>query len=1647
MSQTIAGYQVSETIRRGALSTVHRGLRSEDGHRVVIKVASSEYPSPADLDRLRGEFEVLRRIDHPGVVHALALEPDGRGLALVLEHAPGETLDELLGGEAMPAEEFLPVAIAITDAVAAVHAAEVIHKDLNPANILMRRGTGAVKIVDFGLSSVLPREAQAAVNPEALEGTLAYVSPEQTGRMNRSVDSRSDLYSLGVVFYRMLTGRLPFESDDPMELVHHHIARTPREPAAVDPSVPAILSRITMRLLEKTAEDRYQSAVGLRADLERCRDGLAETGAYPEFPLGERDVSGQFQISEKLYGRDAEIDAMLSAFETVGPKGSALMLVSGYSGVGKSRLVNELQKPIVERRGAFVSGKFDQFKKNVPFASLNEAFRELVRQILTQSDEAIAEWRHRLVDALGPNGRLIVDVVPEVGLIVGDQPAVPDLPPRETRNRFLRVLRAFVMVFCRAEHPLCLFLDDLQWVDAATLGWLEDTLTDQAIGSLFVIGAYRDNEVSPSHPLMVTLDSLSERGATIRRIDLQPLDPATLDHFVADTLRRDVPEARELARLVHERTSGNPFFVNQLLVSLHENGALQFDSEKLYWVPDLERVRAAGISDNVVDLMVGRIRRLSEEAQEVLTLAACVGAVFEVDQLVQVAGGEGAAVAERLSAALRLGLLEHSGRPGEQRFVHDRVQQAAYSLLSEDRAREVRLRIGRLLIERSDDPEQDDALFDALQHFDFARELIVSDAERQRLAELNFAAAVRARNSTAYPQALMHVRTAIELLPGGLDDAGSRLPFELTLERAECEHLAGNDETADRLFEDAQRRAADDRERARAYEQEIHFLTNTAQFDRAYATGREGAALFGIDVPKKFVPPRFLLDFARVKLMTRGRSPVSLAELPEMSDEKAVIGARLVAAALKAAYQIRPELCVATSTALVKRCLKEGNFDDSPVMYLPVGPIFQGGILGNPKAGYEWGQLCLALLDRWENLKQKSEVNFVYAYFAHSWVEPHRATEEYYRTAYQAGVETGDFFHASCAASAIVQSMFMRGAPLDSVMAESDRYMDFLEHIESRENIGTLQGVGQTIRNLRGETRSRTSYETDDFDETEYVASLAGYGSPHFAHYYFVNKLQAMILWREFDEADRLATASAGYLKASPGMQHSAEHHFLVGLLAAARGRRGTVKASAKRFRRWARSCPENFSHREKLLAAELARIRGQDRRAASLYDEAIEAAAAHGFLHHEALACELAGRFHADRGRARNARYYLRDAGYGYWRWGATALADALAERHKDLLPDGLGIAAVSDRQTTTGKAGADLDINTILKSAQAISGEVQLPELLGKLIEIVIENAGADRGLLLLPSGKELVVQAEGTVGSTEPEVMQGAPLGTFEAAPRSIVSYVVRSKETVVIEDAANPGRFAGDPYLEHADVRSILCAPLVQRGKLNGILYLENSLTANAFTEERTRVLQLLSGQFAISIQNAMVYGQLEEKVRERTAQLETRNRFIRQTFGRYLSEDIVERLLEAPAGLKMGGESREVTIMVADLRGFSTLAGRLAPEQVVRLINNYLGVMTEVIIEYGGTIDEFIGDAILVIFGAHVLRPDDAERSIACSLAMQLAMTQVNELNRQCGLPEVAMGIGLNTGEVVVGNIGSMKRAKYGVVGSNVNLASRIESYT
>jgi PAS domain S-box-containing protein len=1446
-----------------------RGWRDgDDGDRnaVLVVLPAAEHPTSASLNRLTHEYGLKDDLDDAWAARPVALMRYNDRMTLVLKDPGGAPVDRLLG-RPLDVSRFLRIAIPLAGAIRQMHERGLIHKDIKPANILVDATSGGVWLTGFGIASRLPRERQTPAPPESIAGTLAYMAPEQTGRMNRSIDQRSDLYALGVTLYQMLTGSLPFAAADPMEWVHCHIARKPVPPSERLETVPAAVSALILKLLAKTAEERYQTAAGLERDLRRCLAAWEAQHRIDAFPLGQQDTPDQLLIPQKLYGREREIETLLAAFDRVVASGRPeLVLVSGYSGIGKSSVVNELHRALVPPRGFFASGKFEQYQRDVPYSTLAQAFQGLVRPILSKSKAELSSSRDAFVEALGPNGRLMVDVVPELKLILGDQPPVPELPPQDAQRRFQLVFRRFLGVFARPEHPLALFLDDLQWLDAATLDLLEDVLTQPDVRHLLLVGAYRDNEVTPTHPLMRRLAAIRQAGAPVQDILLAPLGFEDVGRLISDALHCERDRAEPLARLVHEKTGGNPFFTIQFLTALAEEGLLAFDHGKARWSWDLDRIQAKGFTDNVVELMLGKLSRLPVQTQAALQQLACLGNAATATLSV-VHGGTEAALHAALWEAVRAGLVFR--HEGAYHFLHDRVQEAAYALIPAGEQAAEHLRIGRLLAARTAPEAIEENVFEIVRQLNRGATLLTSGEEREQLAELNLLAGKRAKATTAYTSALVYFATGEALLAEDRWERRHELSFALAFHRAACEFLTGDTAAAEDRLAMLSHRAVDLADLAAVACLRVELFTTLDRSDRSVEVALDYLRRVGIAWSAHPTQDEVRREYERMWQQTASRPIETLLDLPRMADPVWNATTDVLTSVVSPALYTDQNLYCIVIGRIANLSLEHGNNDASSYAYAIIGTVL-GAQFGDYKAAFRFGQLGFNLaqhgLDRF-----KARIYLIFGHHVMPWSKPIRTSRSLIRLAFDAAQEAGDLTYGAFGRTHLVTHLLASGDPLDEVQREAAAGLDFARQARFGLVVDRITGQLQLIRTLRGLTPIFGRFDDAGFDEERFEQHLEA--DPRLALaacWYWIRKLQARVLANDHAAAIAAAAQAEGLLWTSPAFFERAEYHFYAALARAAlcdaapdaeRTRHlEALAAHHRQLQEWAENCLENFENRAALVGAEIARIDGRDADAMRLYEQAIRSARTNGFIHNEALANELASRFYAARGFEKIARVYLQDARYGYLRWGADGKVRQIEQLHPNLRD-----APVPASPTATiGAPVGQLDVGTVLKAAQAVSGEIVLGKLIKTLLRIAVEHAGAERGLLILFPGDEPRISAEATTGRGEVEVTLRQTAASPAELPESVLHTVIRTRQSVILDDALAQNPFSADEYISQKHAQSVLCLPLVKQAKLIGVLYLENNLASYVFTPARISVLELLASQAAISLENARLYNDLQER---------------------------------------------------------------------------------------------------------------------------------------------------------------------------------------
>ena len=1387
---------------------------------------------------------------------------------LVVDYAGGEPLDRLIR-EPMEIGQFLRVSVALSGAIGQLHGRGLIHKDIKPANVLVDSATERVRLTGFGIASRLPRERQSPDSPEFIAGTLAYMAPEQTGRVNRSIDSRSDLYSLGVTLYEMLTGSLPFAASDAMEWVHCHIARQPAAPSERLRSVPALVSAITMKLLSKTAEGRYQTAAGVESDLRRCLSQWESQGCINEFTLGAHDTPDRLMIPEKLYGRDREVETLLTAFDRIVAGGRPeLVLVSGYSGIGKSAVVNELHKPLVPPRGLFASGKFDQYKRDIPYATLAQAFQSLIRPLLSKSEEELSKWRDALCEALDPNGLLIVELVPELKHIIGEQPPVPELPPQEAQGRFQLVFRRFIGVFARPEHPLALFLDDLQWLDAATLDLLEDLLTQTDLQHLLLIGAYRDNEVNATHPLVRKLDAIRQAGAAVEDIVLTPLGQDDLRQLLVDSLNCEPGRAAPLAKLIHEKTTGNPFFAIQFISTLAEEGLLSFGYSEGRWVWDLNRIHAKGYADNVVELMVGKLSRLPVDTQEALKQFACMGNSAEFNMLTMAYEKSIEELHQHLWEAVRTGLIFRSD--DSYRFLHDRVQEAAYSMIPQQLRSATHLRIGMLLAAHTPAAKREEAIFEIVNQLNRGSHLITSVEDGERVADLNLIAGRRAKISTAYDSALKYLRAGRSLLTEATWERNYRLIFSIDYLMAECELLTAEKGAAENRLSSLAKRAADRHDFCVATRLRLTLYTTLDRSDLAADVFLDWLRRDGTVWSNHPTREDVMREYERIWELLGRRTIEELIDLPLITDPDVLDTLDVFTEIMTPSQLFDEHLNSLVICRLVTLTLEHGNCDASCFAYVWLA-MFAGPRFNNYKDGFRFGQLGYDLVEKRGLTRYQARIWMNMGSTVLPWAKHVASGRELVRRAFDAAYRIGDLTFASYSWVQLVTVCLAAGDPLAAVQTECENGLAFAKSVRFGFVIELCGAQLGLILTLRGLTPAFGRLDHEDYGELDTERRLADSPNLAFAEfYYWTRKLQAHFFAGDLASAVDASQRAEPLLWTSAAMFESAEYRLYGALVNAAAWDHATPELRPRHFDSvldhhrqlevWAEVNPETFEDRASLVGAEIARIEGRVLEAQELYENAIRSAHKYGFVHNEAIANELAGCFYAARGFEKIATTYLRDARYCYLRWGADGKVRQLEQLYPHLRVD----KPIADSTATILTPVEHLDLATVIKVSEAVSGEIIFEKLINTLMRSAIEHAGAERGLLILPRGDGHRIEAEATTSTDSVSVVLRKAGVTAADLPNSVFHYVVRTKEAILLHGASGQNPFSADQYIRDHCPQSVLCLPLLKQTRLLGVLYLENTLTPDAFTPARMAVLKLLASAAAISMENTGLYSDLQER---------------------------------------------------------------------------------------------------------------------------------------------------------------------------------------
>lgn len=1576
------GYTFTDQLHEGRNTLVVRAVRKSDDAAVILKALIKRNPDPHEAVQLHHEYDMLKLLEYvPGVVAAQGVERALGIHALVLKDEGGTSLRSLIKASRRDLELFFTVALNLTSVLKSVHDTDILHKDINPNNILYLPDAKSVSLIDFGSATRLSRSQAAPLNPALIEGTLAYIAPEQTGRMNRSIDYRSDYYALGITLYELLLGIQPFRSSDPMEQIHSHIAQKPVPPNVLNRDIPVELSEVILKLIAKHPEERYQSAEGILADLKACRDIIDTNQTHTDFIPGKREVLRRLRIPEKLFGREEEVKALEDAFQSTLEGREKFLLISGEAGVGKSVLVNELHKPVMKENGLFVVGKFDQLQRNIPYFSVSRAFEGLVRDWLSQDSATMNSWRSKLEEELGSNIPVLVQIIPEMEYLLGEQPEPAELPDAETKNRLREVFGKFIRSIATSEHPLVLFMDDLQWADGASIQLLETLLTDSFDTHMLVIGTYRPQEATANTQLMTSFANLEEQGFERTDIHLKPLSEKAVRQMIAETVHQETAVCELFADLIFSKTGGNPFFIGEFISSLREKELLHFDFGDQNWHWSLSDIAREDITDNVVDLVTEKITRLSSESQKTLTLAACIGTDFELGMLMHVGKQTLLEVVQNLEEAIEHGMVypksdnyaylsrladetknESYKLPEEYEelafsFSHDRVQQAAYGLIPPDATGAMHLKIGRRMMEITDGVENDDVLFELLAHINKGISGVKHIDDRKQIAELNLLAGRKAIASVAYEPAMQFLTAASTVLNDENRTHDYELCIAVELELAHSALLNGLTDEAEKRLNDALEFAEADLDKARIIEMLVRMHIQNADYEKAFDIALEGLAYAGVKFPAKANKLQAGKEVLLTRIALRGKKVEDLINLPEMKREESKIALHIHSSIQGVAYGKSEELSGINICKQLLMVLKHGISAEASNAFSLYGVLLAIG-LGNYTDARAFVNLGVRNAEKFEDNFHKGRALFMMASSVNHWTRPVASNLDLLAEAAILAEESGDILYQGFCLTQTANVLTLQGGSLDNLRER-------IEGLEERANRMRfvpaqhfLDITQHYIEALQGKTEHHTSLQSETFDESFYLEGKQDASLGWVMIWFLQQKLFLGLLYGEFD--NKIIELAETYRHNVLGQFSEAEYLFVraLTLIRSSRSERNgksgvlsrkassEIKTIQRRYRKWKTSVPENFLAKYLLVEAERSRLARRDAEAMQYYDEAIEAAAKYGHLRDEALSNELAALFFQDLGRVRQAALYMQEAVYCYSRWQAWAKVEQLREDFEDLLSGGDTRSFFSNTGNrslltdTTETIAVELDIATIMKSAQVISQEIVLGPLLKKLMHIVMENAGAARGSLIMENDGALEVEAYGEISEGEITVLESVPLEESSKLAVSVVNLVARKRDPIVLDDASGNPAYLNDAYVQENKVKSMLCMPVLNQNKLVAVLYLENNLVTGAFTPERLQILKMLSTDIAISIENARLYARLEEyshtledRVKERTKDLQQRSEELQSALEELKNAQtrLVHSQKMASLGELTAGIAHEIKNPLNFINNFAQLATSLVTE--------------------------------------------------------------------------------------------------------------------
>jgi len=1439
-------------------------VADKDSKKYFLTELAGHYPAPSETAQLKKEFSIRKESGISGIITPYEIVDTGSVFAVASEFVDGVSLKSYIkSGKKLSIKKTVSIGLKIAKALMGLHSLKLIHRDVRNSNIIVENNSGKVFLADFGLSAVTSKMGLQIYNPKTIEDTLTYISPEQTGRMNRDVDFRTDFYSLGISLYELFCGRPPFISEDPLEIIHSHIARKPLSLKVVNDNIPAALSLITDRLLAKTAEERYQSSKGLIYDLNFCKINLTENNTIADFKLGLRDIPEQLTIPQIIVGREKELELLLTSFSKFCGGEKIFITVSGEPGVGKSALINEIQKPIVARRGHFLSGKYDQMRKDIPYSAIIQAIQLSLRQTLSEKAEVIEIRRNELLKAMGTNGKVLIDIIPDIAKIVGEQPPVMDLPRDEAQNRFFMVFKNFINVFAKPESPMVLFLDDLQWADAASLILIQKIVSDPEIPSLFVIGSYRDNEVGLTHPLVAVIDDIKKNKVRIEHIVVKSLNEKHILSIFANIFPETDDRLVQLSEIVFKKTGGNPFFVMQFIKTLYDDGLIGVDDNGAYrW--DSEAITTMQITDNVVDMMIQKIKKLPDNCITVLKTCACIGNRFDLETISEAMDITIDKVYEDMDGVIASGLV--GVYRNYYRFHHDRIQEAAYSLMDDSEKIKLHYKIGNYVLNKTSDDTINDKIFYIVHHLNISRTLIIAESEKRVIAGLNYSAGLKAKGSSAFETAASFFKSAAYFL----DEQSWTINYDMTYnvyhELSECLYIIGKYDEASEIFNKLKNKCKNEVDLASLYCTQIQLLTSETKYTEAVSLGREALALLGAKLPKKVSIISVIMLTLKLKWKLSKITVQGLYNLPMITDERILSMLKTRENLGSASLYLDKNLNLYNALSASAGILYHGHCSQSPLGLSVLSSVLAVG-LGDLKTAKELGDVAIKLSDTIKNTDRAMAL-FSVAYFIKHWFIIEKDVIPMFKEAHQLFMDRGNKIFAGHCISNILHFSLSAGINLEDVYADYSRFKELI--ISLNDN----SAYNHYLDNIRWYDVLKLNSQICEKSRLELIAK----GSPVEKYLYYSEAAWLNYLLGNFPDARKYLLLSDPYQGELKGTIHDSEYYYHSGLISAkcyetanSKERKLLKKhviTAKKKLNSWDKSLGNIFTHKAMIINAEMDHIDGKFQEAETNYKAAIISAEKTGHIHNAAAASLRLAQCYLKMNRHDPAKEYFAMAIRDFSKWGADAVCKYIEKEFADFV-------SVSEMKMPADQSlskSTALDLASAMKASRAIAGEIQIARVLEKIMEIVLENAGAQKGYLILADGENLLIEARGVVDTGKISVLESIDVSGYEGVSPSIINYVNRTGTDIILDNAYSDSIYKDDPYIKNGKIHSLLCMAIKNQGKISAILFLENNLLNGAFTRDRLELLQLLSAQAAVSIDNARLYADLEKRVDERTREL-------------------------------------------------------------------------------------------------------------------------------------------------------------------------------